>query len=109
MPNVFSVFLAAAQAPPAPGGMQQLVAGMMPLVLVFVIMYLLILRPQQTKAKQHSEMVNRLKVGDKIVTSGGIHGTISGVKDRTVMVKVAEKVEMELSRSSVATFRDKEG
>jgi preprotein translocase subunit YajC len=87
----------------APGGFPAIIAQMMPLVLVFVIMYLLLIRPQQKKAKEHREMVNRLKAGDRVVTNGGMHGTVTGVSEQTVRVQVAEKVEVTLVRSAIAT------
>ena len=87
----------------APTGFQQLFGGFLgPMVIVCVMMYLIIVRPQQKKAKEHQDMVNRLKAGDKVVTSGGIHGVVTGAKDKTVMVRVAAGVEIEVSRSAVA-------
>ena len=73
-----------------------------------VIMYLLLIRPQQRKAKEHQEMVNRLKAGDRVVTTGGLHGTIGSVRDNTVMLRVADKVEIEVVRSAVGTVLGKE-
>ncbi len=83
------------------GGM---VGFIMPMVLIFAIMYFLIFRPQAKKQKQHQEMVNAIKKGDKIVTSGGVHGTVAGIKEKeqTLIVKIDENVKIELSRSSVA-------
>jgi len=82
----------------------------LPMVLIFGIMYFLIFRPQAKKQKQHKTMVNSLKKGDKIVTSGGIYGTIAGLKEKenTLIVKVAENVKIEVTRSSVAKVRGKE-
>ena len=82
----------------------------LPMVLIFGIMYFLIFRPQAKKQKQHKTMVNSLKKGDKIVTSGGIYGTIAGLKEKenTLIVKVAENVKIEVTRSSVAKVRGQE-
>lgn len=76
----------------------------MPIVLIFLIMYFLILRPQAKRQKEHQKMLGSLKQGDKIVTAGGIHGTIAGVKEKeqTLLVKIAENVKIELARGSVA-------
>ena len=76
----------------------------LPLILIFVIMYLLIIRPQQKKQKEHQRMLDSVKKGDKIVTSGGIYGQIVGIKERdqTLIVKVADNVKVELSRGSVS-------
>jgi len=73
-----------------------------PLILMFVIFYFLLIRPQQKKAKEHREMIASLKKGDKIITSGGIYGTITGVEDNTITVEIAEKVRVKVSRGNVA-------
>ena len=89
-------------AQPAPGGAGFMVQ-MMPMILIFVVMYLLLIRPQQQKAKEHREMVSRLKVGDAVVTTGGMHGKITGVKELTVILAIADKVEVEIVRSAIGT------
>ena len=93
----------------SPGGGSS-IGFILPMVLIFAIMYFLIFRPQARKQKQHKSMVDALKKGDKIVTSGGIYGTIAGLKenDKTLIVKVAENVKIEITRSSVAQVRGKE-
>ena len=73
-----------------------------PIILMFVIFYFLLIRPQQKKAKAHQEMIAGLKKGDKIITSGGIHGVITGLDDATVTVEIAEKVRIKVTRSSLA-------
>lgn len=73
-----------------------------PLILMFAIFYFLLIRPQQKKAKQHKEMINNLKIGDRIVTNGGIYGTIVRMKDATIIVEIAEKVQVEMLRNTVA-------
>ncbi len=77
-------------------------AAFIPLILMFVIFYFLLIRPQQKKAKEHREMIANLKKGDKIVTSGGIYGTITGIDDNTMMIEIAEKVRVKLNRANVA-------
>ena len=77
--------------------MEQL-AGILPLLLIFVVFYFLLIRPQQRKVKQHKEMLSNLKRGDKIVTSGGIIGTINKVADnRELTLEVAENVEIKIA------------
>jgi preprotein translocase subunit YajC len=76
--------------------------GFIPLILMFVIFYFLLIRPQQKKSKEHREMISTLKKGDRIITSGGLHGQITGVNDTTLTVEIAEKVRVKVSRSSVA-------
>ncbi|OQW97362.1 MAG: preprotein translocase subunit YajC [Desulfobacteraceae bacterium A6] len=73
-----------------------------PLILMFVIFYFLLIRPQQKKAKEHREMIGNLKKGDRIITSGGIYGTITGVEDNTITVEIAEKVRVKVSRGNVS-------
>jgi len=73
-----------------------------PIILMFAIFYFLLIRPQQKKTKEHREMINNLKKGDKIITGGGIHGRITSVNDTTVTVEIAEKVRIKITRNSVA-------
>ncbi len=94
-------FVAAGQTP-TPGGPANLLFNMGPMILIFVIMYLLLIRPQQKKAKEHREMVSRLTAGQRVVTSGGIYGTVTGAKEKTLMVEIAKNVEIEIARASVA-------
>ncbi|MCG8603917.1 preprotein translocase subunit YajC [bacterium] len=93
----------------SPGGGSGL-GFILPMVLIFAIMYFLIFRPQAKKQKQHQAMISALKKGDKIVTAGGLYGTIAGIKEseKTLIVKIAENVKVEITRSSVARVRDKE-
>ena len=78
--------------------------GFMPLVLIIVIMYFLMIRPQAKKQKEHRAMVEQLQKGDRVLTSGGIVGTIAGIKENEglLIVKIADNVKVELSRGSVA-------
>ena len=73
-----------------------------PLILMFVIFYFLLIRPQQKKAKEHQNMINNLKKGEKIITSGGIHGTITSLGDTTVSLEIAENVKIKINRGNVA-------
>jgi len=84
------------------GGGSQL-GFFLPMILIFAIMYFLIFRPQAKKQKQQRQMVESLKKGDKIVTVGGIHGQIVGIKEKegTILVKIAENTKIELLRSSI--------
>jgi len=82
----------------AQGGFTSLI----PLLLMFVIFYFLLIRPQQKKNKELRQMVESLKKGDKIVTAGGIHGRITAVDDAVVTVEIADKVRVKLNRGNVA-------
>ena len=75
----------------------------LPLILIFVVFYFLLIRPQQRKVKQHKEMLSNLKRGDKIITSGGIIGSINKVADnRELTVEVSENVEIKIAPGMVA-------
>ena len=75
----------------------------LPLILIFAVFYFLLIRPQQRKVKQHKEMLSNLKRGDKIITSGGIIGTINKVADnRELTVEVSENVEIKIAPGMVA-------
>ena len=75
---------------------------------IFVIMYFLVFRPQQKQAKQLREMIAALKKGDKIISTGGLHGTITGLTDDTVTMEIAPKVRVKISRASVSRLMRKE-
>jgi preprotein translocase subunit YajC len=77
--------------------------SLLPFVALIAIFYFLILRPQNKKQKETQKMLAALKKGDKIVTIGGIHGTIQLIKEQTVIVKVDEDTKVEFSRSAIST------
>lgn len=87
------------------GGAGGLIGSLIPLVLIFVIFYFLLIRPQQKRAKEHKNMIDNLKKGDKIITSGGIYGIIESVGTNTVTIKAGENVKMKLGKSYVAALR----
>ncbi|MDR0410772.1 MAG: preprotein translocase subunit YajC [Treponema sp.] len=74
-----------------------------PFILIIAIFYFLIIRPQNKKQKETQKMLDSLKKGDKIVTIGGIHGTIQNVKDKSVIVKIDDNVKVEFSRSAISS------
>jgi len=75
---------------------------LVPMLLVFGVFYLLLIRPQQKKQRQLQAQIANLKAGDKIVTTGGVIGTITAVKDASFLVRSAEKTILEIARSAVA-------
>jgi len=79
-------------------------AALVPIILMFVIFYFLLIRPQQKKAKSHQEMINNLKKGDRVVTSGGIYGRITNIDDQSATVEIADKVRVKITRGSVASL-----
>ena len=91
-----------AQAAASPAGGAAAFAQFIPLLLVFVIMYFLILRPQQKKMSQHRAMVAALKKGDQVITQGGLIGKVVGVRDDELDVELAQGVRVRVVRSSIA-------
>jgi preprotein translocase subunit YajC len=77
-------------------------AGFIPLILMFVIFYFLLIRPQQKRTKDHRAMIASLKKGDRIITSGGIHGRITGMDEATLTVEIADKVRVKVARANVS-------
>jgi len=88
-----------------PGGASAF-SGVLMILVIFGIFYFLLVRPQMKKQKEHQSMVNSLKKGDKVVTTGGIHGTVVGIKDDIAVIKIAEEVKIEVSKSCVATIKE---
>ena len=79
------------------------IGAFLPLILIFGVFYILLIRPQQKKVKQHREMLNNLRRGDKIITSGGIIGTVNKVADnKELQVQVSENVEIKIAPGMVA-------
>lgn len=93
---------AAEAAPQAPGGPS---FQMVTFAFLGIIFYFLLIRPQQKKAKEMQKLVSSLKTGDKVVTSSGIHGIVSNVKDgATLILKIADNVKIEIDKSSITTI-----
>lgn len=88
-----------AQAAPSPW------ANVLLLVAMFAIFYFLLIRPQQKRAKEHKALVESIKIGDQIITAGGIHGKVAAVQDETIQVEVATGVKIKLSRASIVTVK----
>lgn len=97
-----------AQAAAGSAGTGALIANIMPLVLVFGIMYFLLIRPQQKKMKQHRALVDGLRRGDQVVTAGGIIGKVSKVSEDGVLeVEIAEGVKVRVLRATITTVMSK--
>lgn len=75
---------------------------LLPMLLVFGVFYLLLIRPQQKKQRQLQETISQLKTGDRIVTTGGVIGTITAVRDTSFLIRSADKSILEIARSAVA-------
>jgi preprotein translocase subunit YajC len=90
------------------GDLMTNLGGLLPFVLIFVIMYFLILRPQQKRAKQHQEMVKNLRRGDNVITSGGLVGKVTKVvDDDQVEIEIADGVRVRQVKSMIADVRVK--
>lgn len=97
----FISFLQTGGAPSASGPMG-ILTSVVPFVAIIGIFYFFLIRPQNKKQKETEKMLAALKKGDKVVTIGGIHGVVSSVKEKTVVVKVDDNCKMEFSRSAIS-------
>lgn len=91
-------------------GGPSLFTSLIPILLIFVIFYFLLIRPQQKKQKQHQAMVADLRKGDKIVTNGGLYGTVFDVKENKeqyIVIKISEDVKVELVKNAVAAVLER--
>ena len=86
----------------APGGGAGGLMGLLPILLMFVIFYFLLIRPQQKTARKHQDFIRNLKAGDRVVTTGGLHGEVKGLTETTVTLEIAEKVRVKVTRSAVS-------
>lgn len=74
---------------------------------IFLIFYFMIIRPQQKRAKEREKMLESLEKGDKVITTGGIYGTISGIEDKTVLLQIADNVKIKLDKSAINVVEKK--
>ena len=93
----------AAGGAPAGGMMGSLV----PLLLMFLVFYILLIRPQQKRTKQHRELLNSLKKGDEVITSGGLFGKVTGITENVVTLEVADKVRIKVQRANISGLKPK--
>lgn len=84
----------------------QFIQASWPIALMAVIFYFMLYRPQKKEQKKRSNLLDSLKKEDRVVTIGGIHGTITALTDKTVMLRIAEKVEIKISRTAVSHYQD---
>ena len=102
------MFVTPAFAQGSPLGSDSLLVTMLPFVLIFVIMYFLILRPQQKRVKEHAELVKNLRRGDSVVTSGGVVGKVTKVvDDEQIEIEIADGVRIRQMRQMVSAVRAK--
>lgn len=102
--NLLSTCLAMGAPSSQPAGTEQpFWVTLFPFILIFVIMYFMLIRPHQKKLKETEDLVKAAKTGDQVVAAGGIIGMISNVKDKTVILKVADNVKIEVLKSSIVS------
>lgn len=102
-----SFFISDAIAQSAPAQQSDPLMSFLPLIILFVIFYFLLIRPQQKKAKEHKQMVQNLKKGDEVVTQGGIVGKVTDVSEGFMSCEIAEGVEVKLQSHAIATVLPK--
>jgi preprotein translocase subunit YajC len=98
---------AASTAAGQAGGMEAFLIQLLPLILILVIFYFLLIRPQQKRMKQHQEMIGGLRRGDTVVTSGGIIGKVTKVDETEVTVEIAPNVAIRVVRGTIGEVRGK--
>ena len=93
-------------AAPAAGGADFLVS-MLPLVLIFVVFYFLLIRPQQRRLKDHRAMIGAIKRGDEVLTAGGVYGKVTRVEESTLTVEIAQNTAVKVARSTIGEVLNK--
>lgn len=101
----FLVFAMGAQ--PQNGGEGSMMSTLIMFGAIFLIFYFMIIRPQQKRQKEREKMINEMKKGDKVITSGGLHGTIAGMDEKTLLVDLGNNVKVTVERSSVNAVVEK--
>ncbi len=86
-----------------------LFASFLPILAIIAIFYLLIYRPMRRRQKNLEQMIAGLKNGDKVITNGGIYGTVAGIRDNTVLLKVSDQVKLEVAKNAIASLQAPDG
>ena len=103
--EVLGTGLAYAMGPGGPGGGGGGASSwmsFMPIILIFIVFYFLLIRPQQKRAKDQRNLLSNLKEGDQVLTSGGIYGRITGIRDDKITVEISDKVRVKVNRGHIA-------
>lgn len=103
---ILDFFIGTAQAADGPGTEQSIMSILM-LVVLFVVFYFLLIRPQQKRVKEHKSLVENLKKGDEVTTFGGVLGRISNIGDAFVELEIANNVSVKVQKQSIATVMPK--
>lgn len=94
---------------PPSGAQPNVFVQYMPFILIFAVFYFLVFAPMRKKQKKHAEMLQQLKAGDRVVTTGGIHGTVVGVTDEVVQLRISDQVKIDVSKNAVSTMLQANG
>jgi preprotein translocase subunit YajC len=100
---MFGTGLAHAMGAPGGAGGAGSMMSFLPIILIFVIFYFLLIRPQQRRQKEHRALLSNIKVGDQVLTGGGIYGRVTGLREDVVTVEISEKVRVKVNRGSIAS------
>ena len=100
-----------APAPTAPGTQPTAPSwtSFAPIILMIVVFYFILIRPQQKRAKDHQKMLESIDTGDEVITAGGIIGIVANRKDKTVILRIAENVKIEVLKSAIQTVKKADG
>jgi preprotein translocase subunit YajC len=93
-----------AMAPSGNGGGGSFISTIIMFGAIFLIFYFMIIRPQQKRAKDREKMLSNIQKGDKVVTSGGLHGVIAGLDEKTVLLQVGDNVKLKFERSAISSI-----
>ncbi|MFZ5948953.1 MAG: preprotein translocase subunit YajC [Stygiobacter sp.] len=96
--------LAMAPPPDGQGGGGGMISTLIMFGAIFAIFYFMIIRPQQKRQKEHQKMLDSLQKGDKVIMTGGIHGTVAGIEDKTVLIDVGNNVKIKFERSAITSI-----
>jgi preprotein translocase subunit YajC len=89
-------------SPGGGGGQGSSIMSFLPIILIFVIFYFLLIRPQQKRSKEHRTLLENIKTGEYVLTSGGIYGKITGIKDNIITLEISDKVRVKINRGNIA-------
>ena len=99
---ISSAFAQTAPAAAAEGGLMGSLTGMLPLVLMFVVLYFIMIRPQMKRQKEHRAMIDALAKGDEVATAGGLLGMVAGLSEGYIQLEIASGVQVQVQRSAVS-------
>jgi preprotein translocase subunit YajC len=105
---IFSVWPLLMAPTPTDGSAPPAWVQLLPLIILFVLMYFVLLRPQMKRQKEHDKLISAVKTGDRVVAAGGIFGTVTNLKDQVVVLKIADNVKIEVQRSTITSVEKAE-